>query len=87
MTIKYHKDFKKHFTKRIKPYPKLVKKFEQRLQLLLKDPDNEQLRVHTLTGEMSTYSAFSVNGDIRVIFRIVNKEYWLYDIGSYNQVY
>jgi addiction module RelE/StbE family toxin len=87
MPIKYHKEFSKNYQKRIASNPKLVSKFQASLKLFINNPENPALKNHKLIGKLSDYRAFSVTGDIRVVYRIVNKELWLYDIGTHNQVY
>lgn len=87
MKIRYHKDFVKHYKKRIVPYPKLVKQFEQQLATFLKEPTTPSLRDHKLIGKRKHFRAFSVTGDIRVVYTSSDNELWLYDIGSHNQVY
>jgi addiction module RelE/StbE family toxin len=87
MKIKYHKDFLKNYKKRIKPYPKLTALFTSQLNKFIINPKDTSLRDHKLIGKMKSFRAFSVSGDIRVVYLIVNDEIWLYDIGSHNQVY
>ena len=82
-----HKVFKKNFKKRILPDPDLVVKFEERMSLLLSDPRNLILKDHALLGDKAGYRAFSVAGDIRVVYKIEGDTLRLYDIGSHNQVY
>jgi len=45
------------------------------------------LRDHKLIGKKKNFRAFSVTGDIRVVYIIVDSNIWLFDIGSHNQVY
>lgn len=87
MIVARHKVFKKNFKKRILPDPVLVVKFEERLSLLLSDPRNPILKDHMLVGKKAGYRAFSVTGDIRVVYKIKGDVLRLYDIGSHNQVY
>ena len=87
MQIKYHKEFSKNYQKRISPNPKLVSKFQTKLKQFIDNPTSPGLKDHKLIGKLSSYRAFSVTGDIRVVYRIVNNELWLYDIGTHNQVY
>lgn len=87
MKILYHKEFQKSYKKRIAPNPKLTIKFEKQLEKLIKNPQDASLRNHKLVGKRNEFYAFSVTGDIRVIYKIVNGNIWLYDIGSHNQVY
>lgn len=87
MKILYHKEFQKNYKKRIAPNPKLNKRFAKQLEKLIKNPRDITLRNHRLIGKRNDFYAFSVTGDIRVIYKIVNGNLWLYDIGSHNQVY
>lgn len=87
MNIRYHRQFLKHFQKRISPYPKLEKKFKKQLALWLADPQNRFLRDHRLAGQKSEFRSFSISSDIRVIYRPGDNEVQFYDIGSHNQVY
>ena len=87
MKIAYHRQFLKHYQKRILPNPALVTKFNSRLSLLLANPTNPLLKLHKLQGSKSSYQAFSITGDFRVIFKIVGETLRLYDIGTHNQVY
>jgi addiction module RelE/StbE family toxin len=87
MQIKYHKEFQKSYKKRIAPNPKLVAQFQKQLTLFLKNPENPTLKDHKLVGKKLRLRAFSITGDIRVVYKIVNDELWLFDIGSHNQVY
>jgi addiction module RelE/StbE family toxin len=87
MKIKYHKDFLKNYKKRIKPYPKLVAQFTKQLNKFIKNSKETSLKDHKLIGKKKNFRAFSVTGDIRIVYIIINNEIWLYDIGSHNQVY
>lgn len=87
MKLVYHRNFQKNFQKRIAPNQKLASRFYQRLNLLVKSPNNPSLKRHQLKGERRYYWSFSVTGDIRVIYRIEGKTIFLYDIGTHAQVY
>lgn len=87
MTIVRHRQFKKHYQKRISPHPKLDRQFETRLRLFLKDPYTPLLADHGLTGSLKGLRSFSVSGDIRVIYLIKKGDLILFDIGTHNQVY
>ena len=45
------------------------------------------LNDHGLKGNTRMYRAWSVTGDIRVIYRETDEYYEFLDIGSHNQVY
>jgi len=87
MRVVYHKIFKKNFKKRVALRPKLRLRFYQRLNLLLKEPENPLLRRHRLKGRKKLYWSFSITGDIRVVYRIEKNTIFLYDIGTHAQVY
>ena len=87
MTVEYSKKFLKYFRKRILPKSSLVKRFEQRLKLFKTDVSNPLLKDHSLTGEKIGFRAFSVTGDIRIIYKMIDDIAIFYDIGTHNQVY
>lgn len=87
MKIQYHREFLKSYKKRVVPYPKLELQFRKQLHKLITNPNNPTLRDHKLIGKRKNFRSFSVTGDIRVVYLIVNNNIWLYDIGSHNQVY
>lgn len=87
MIIRRHPQFLKNYKKRVLAYPNLDKKFEERLKLFLQDAKNPVLKDHKLVGVLEGLRAFSVAGDVRVVYRIIKGVLELYDIGSHNQVY
>lgn len=42
---------------------------------------------HALVGTMKGLRAFSIGGDLRVVYRETDTHYELLDVGSHNQVY
>jgi len=88
MIVTYHPKFKKQLKSRLGDKPKIRIKFYKRLELFVEDVQNPLLKNHHLTGSMREFWAFSVTGDIRVIYRKLSEdEAELFDIGSHNQVY
>ena len=51
------------------------------------DPQDPLLRTHKLKGELEAYWAFSVDGDLRVVFRWEGEEAFLVHFGSHDEVY
>ena len=51
------------------------------------DPKDPLLRTRKLTGELETYWAFSVDDDLRVLFRWDGDAAFLANLGSHDQVY
>ena len=88
MKIVFHKNFKKNYQKRIKPYKNLKRQFEKRFTLFQKDQNNPILKNHSLRGELEGYFSFSITGDIRVVYQKISSSHVIFlDIGTHNQVY
>lgn len=51
------------------------------------DPGDPLLRVHKLKGELRDYWSFSVDDDLRVLFRWEGEVAFLVNIGSHGEVY
>ena len=51
------------------------------------DPQDPLLHTHKLKGELDSYWAFSVDADLRVVFRWDGDEAFLVNIGSHDQIY
>lgn len=87
MKIHFTKGFKKAYKRRIQPNENLVKRFDQRYDLFEIDPSDQILRDHALGGKLQGYRAFSITGDVRVIYYIFENTAYFVDIGTHNQVY
>lgn len=83
----FHRTFEKHYIKRVKSTPNLVKQFEQRYSLFLAGERGYPLDDHPLTKKLAGKRSFSVAGDIRVIYVETDNEVIFLDIGTHNQVY
>ena len=57
------------------------------LRRLAADPMDPILRTHKLKGDLADYWALSVDDDLRVLFRWVDDEAFLVNLGSHDQVY
>ena len=51
------------------------------------DPNDPLLRTHKLKGDLADYWAFSVDDDLRVLFRWDRDICFLVSIGSHDEVY
>jgi mRNA-degrading endonuclease YafQ of YafQ-DinJ toxin-antitoxin module len=51
------------------------------------DPQDPLLRTHKLKGDLDAYWAFSVDDDLRALFRWEGEEVFLVNLGSHDQVY
>ena len=89
-TILYHSNFLKRYKKRIKSVPHLHQKFIRRIKIFSYSPSELILRDHALKGRLKGYRAFSITGNIRIIYRYVDKEkkkVLLIDVGTHTQIY
>jgi len=57
------------------------------LRRLAADPKDPLLRIHKLRGELAEYWAFSVDEDLRVLFRWDGEVAFLVNLGSHDRVY
>jgi addiction module RelE/StbE family toxin len=87
MKVKYSKIFVKHFRKRVFSNYSLTSRFNDRLKLFFTDSKHPLLKDHPLKGKKIGLRAFSITGNIRVIYQIVNNTVYFFDIGTHNQVY
>lgn len=87
MKIHFTKDFKKAYQKRIQSNNNLVKRFDSRYDLFEYDPANPILKNHELAGKLQGHRAFSITGDVRVVYFVFKDTAYFIDIGTHNQVY
>lgn len=88
MTLTLQPAFEKAYRKRIATNSKLVKKVRERVSLFQKNPNNPLLLDHKLRGNLEGVRAFSITGDIRIIYHCVDDTHREFlDIGTHNQVY
>lgn len=85
--IKRTKQFEKHFRLRITQNRKLRKQFEKRLELFITGELGPPLFSHSLTGSLAGKRAFSIGGDLRVVYQEFDDHYLFVDIGTHTQVY
>lgn len=87
MKIEYTDRFVKHYQKRVANDPSLVKRFQERLRLFITDSRSPTLKNHLLKGKKIRLRAFSITGDIRVVYVVIGRVIHFLDIGTHNQVY
>jgi mRNA-degrading endonuclease YafQ of YafQ-DinJ toxin-antitoxin module len=51
------------------------------------DPQDPLLRTHQLQGELKDYWVFSVDDDLRVVFRWDGADAFLVNLGSHDEVH
>ncbi len=84
-TIIFHKTFKKDYKKLTDSQQQAYKK---RFRDFIEDHTNPILRDHHLQGKMRDRRAFSVTGNIRVIYKYQGEESLVFlRIGPHNKVY
>lgn len=84
-SIILHKRFEKSYLKFTK---KIKDSFKKRRDLFLENNKDPLLGVHLLHGEYDGFQSFKVTGDIRVIFKEIKKNIFLFlDIGSHSELY
>ena len=80
--------FKKSLKKRLGKSDELTDKFKSKIKLFEEDPFNPILRTHKLSGILKEYWAFSIDYNLRVIFKFIDsKTALLIDIGTHDEVY
>jgi mRNA-degrading endonuclease YafQ of YafQ-DinJ toxin-antitoxin module len=57
------------------------------LRRFVVDPQDPLLRTHKLKGELAAYWAFSVDDDLRVLFRWEGEQGFLVNLGSHDEIY
>lgn len=88
VNLKYNQIYVKHFEKRIATNANLSARFDTRIEYFINNPSHPLLRNHALTGTKKGLRAFSVTGDIRIIYQRIDEDtVELLDIGTHNQVY
>jgi addiction module RelE/StbE family toxin len=89
MNIRYSTNFKKQYKKAPK---KIQEKVKERISLFVRDPTNQLLNNHVLTGKFQGYRSINITGNWRVIFsRRLNlkskQEYYFELMGTHSQLY
>lgn len=88
MKIKLYRGFKKAYKVRIASNQKLAHKTAQKIILFKYDSKDPILKDHGLSGAKRGLRAFSITGDIRIVYLPVSEDEVIFlDIGSHNQVY
>lgn len=87
MKVEFTHAFIKIFKKRFSHKQSIQKKFDKRARMFEQDHKNPLLLDHSLVGKLGGHRAFSVTGDIRVVYYIHNNIAYFVDIGTHNQVY
>lgn len=87
MKIEATDQFVKIFKKRFAHRANIQKKFDKRARVFAENHQDPLIKDHQLTGKLEGHRAFSVTGDVRVVYYIHEDTAYLIDIGTHNQVY
>lgn len=81
----YSYEVSRRFVKSFKKYPSVKKvKILEKITLFLESPYSPSLKTHKLTGELKDYWAFSIEYNLRIMFRFVDgKKVQFIDIGTH----
>lgn len=85
--IRFHRSFQKSYKKRILSNSKLSQAFDKRYAEFALGKRGAPLNDHPLTGKLAGKRAFSISGDLRVIYKESSEVIYFVDIGTHNQVY
>jgi len=85
--FEYTKQFRKRLRQRYAHQPKVLGRLQYHLKLFSQGVRKEPINDHRLTGKLKGLRAFSVGGDVRVVYQETEACYLWLDIGSHNQVY
>jgi len=89
MEVSFGNSFEKIFRKRIKGTAYEVL-FWETLDLFIKDPFDDRLRTHKLSGKLKSLWSFSVDYNLRVVFFFTKEKPTkaiFVDIGTHDEVY
>jgi len=85
--VRFHKQFEKHYAKRILPNIKLSRQYDERYTQFVTGKRDYPLDDHQLTGKLVGKRAFSIATDIRVVYEETEDAILFLDVGTHNQVY
>lgn len=86
--VSFSSSFRKALKRKIGKDPARLQRFEQSLAKFIQDPFAESLRTHKLSGKLKERWSFTVEYDLRVIFRFIDSHKAVFEeIGSHNDVY
>lgn len=85
--IEYTKQFQRRLKRRYSHQPKVIERLDYHIEVFNSGVRKEPINDHPLTGKLKGLRAFSVGGDVRVVYQETEDRYLLLDIGSHNQVY
>ena len=86
--IGFSSSFRRAYKKRIEPFKQIDDLFWEKMEVFANNPYDSTLKTHKLSGDLEGLWSFSVNYEIRVIFKFIEKnKVLLIDIGTHEEVY
>jgi len=85
--LEFTKQFQGRLRQRYSHQSRVINRLKRHLELFSQGIRREPINDHSLTGKLKGLRAFSVGGDVRVVYQETDDRYLLLDIGSHNQVY
>lgn len=85
MNLFYSEYFKKKLKKYLSKKPQLRQKVVKQLHLLEKNIEHPSLKTHKLKGKRSTEYAIWIEGDLRILFMLVDDGLLLTDLIKHDE--
>ena len=79
--------FERKYKKLIKKNPRLSSQIDKKVSLVQKNLSHPSLRLHKLSGKKIETWSFSIETNLRIIFKKVKGGILMIDIGSHDEVY
>ena len=88
MIITEHESFRKAYQKRIVRNQNLAERTKECIRMFVENPRSPLLGDHALSGKRSHLRAFSITGNVRIVYFPITEGHVLFlDIGTHPQVY
>lgn len=85
--IRLSRYFEKSYKKRIAPIENMRTVYMARVAAFQAGEREKPLNDHALKGKLKGKRAFSITGDVRVVYEETKEAIIFLDVGSHNQVY
>ena len=86
--IIWDEPFLKILKKWRKKHPRLIVRFEERLNLFVQNPFEPSLKTHRLSGDLKELWAISITYQHRLVFKFLpENKVLLIDLGTHDEVY
>lgn len=86
--LAFSQTFKKEYRNLLRKNPQLKTKIKRKVNFFLKNPHHSSLRIHKVfSAKAGEIFSFSVDKDLRILFRWQGNQIIFYRIGNHKQVY